>query len=130
MIYNMNEYKDEDEYWDEYEDVNIFIPIIVLIPNFKNWIILILYTCTESMKNFSSKSKWVQTMSFTVPSRSRGLTKVKVNVKVKVNIWWDPSRGPKEESQQVDHLRRCQDKASPGWGVARLRRRQVEASPG
>ena len=43
-----------------------------------------------------------------VLSRPRALTKVKVNVKVEVNIWLDPSRGPKEESQQVDRLRRRQ----------------------
>jgi len=35
-----------------------------------------------------------------VPSRPRELTKVKVN------IWWDPSGGPNEESQHVDRLGR------------------------
>jgi len=55
----------------------------------------------------------------TVPSRPRALTKVKVN------IWWDPSREPREESQQVDCLRHRQDEASPGVGVARRRLRQV-----
>jgi len=32
----------------------------------------------------------------TVPFHPRALTKVKVNVGAKVNIWWDHTKGPKE----------------------------------
>ena len=41
-----------------------------------------------------------------------------------------PQGGPREESQQVDRLRRRQDEASSGWCIARIGRRQDEASPG
>ena len=67
-----------------------------------------------------------------VPSRPQVLTKV--NVKAKVNIWWDHSKGPKKEVKRltasgVAKRRRRQNKASPREGVANTRRRQAKASP-
>ena len=46
---------------------------------------------------FSLKtSHQLKTGGACVPSRPRALTKVKVNVGAKVNIWWDHTKGPKE----------------------------------
>jgi len=63
-----------------------------------------------------------------VPSRPRALTKV--NVKAKVNIWWDHSKGPKKgvnrlTASGVAKRRRRQERASPSQGVAKRGRRQA-----
>ena len=79
----------------------------------------------QSWKTFNLFSNMISfffralnTSYISVPSRPRALTKVKV--KVRVNIWWDPSKGPKGRKSTGWPL-----KASPGAGVATMRRRQV-----
>jgi len=68
------------------------------------------------------ETKAEMTCKIHVPSCPRALTKVKFKVKSQHMV--GPLKGPKEESQRIDHLRRRQD-----VGIAKRRRRQEEASP-
>ena len=65
-----------------------------------------------------------------MPSHPQALTKVKVNIEAKVNMWWDHAKGPKKGSQQSDYTRRRQEKTSPREDVAKKGRRPNKASSG